>query len=254
MTIVNVQQISQAWAIPVGAVIAWPSEETPTSGGVWLECNGQTIPSQYKRLRELVGDKTPDYQGVFLRGYGSQAAVTNQGSLNGNSRQTYSSDVLGKVQGDAIRPIRGQWGGMFHDTRGWLETALPHFALRGSTDAYYSYPYASDPNKVVESDGYIYAYCSTYELFFGGQALFDNNVWVLKQPPKKYRLDGDNCSGGESCSGSSLSLAEEDDTESGEYHQVWAPSDMAFWSDLSTPGAHEDRPVNIAVRYFIKAR
>ena len=64
--------------------MAWPAEETPTSGGVWLECNGQPIDSKYARLRELVGDHTPNYQGVFLRGYGSRNELVYTGQVNGN--------------------------------------------------------------------------------------------------------------------------------------------------------------------------
>ena len=78
-------------------------------------------------------------------------------------------------------------------------------------------------------------------------------AWVLNRPPKKYQLNGSNCSGGKSCSGSSLSLSEEDDSDSGAYMTVCTIGGAAY-SDYLIPEANEIRPENIAVRYFIKAR
>ena len=241
MTIVNVQQISQAWAIPVGAVMAWPAEEIPTSGGVWLECNGQSIPSQYKRLRELVGDNTPNYQGIFLRGYGSQTTSVPQGILLGNGSQTYSSDSLGEIQGDAIRPIHlyGEnwlmWNAQSYYSRDRSTRILSGFPPTWQ----YSIPEYQDSNQ------------SSFLNWDDGNS--EEIIWVLKQPPKKYRLDGNNCSGGESCSGSSLSLSEEDDNESGREMFVASPR-WAGHSDVLNPYSSENRPINIAVKYFIKAR
>lgn len=60
---------------PIGAILAWPVNSTPADGGVWLICNGQTIPGSYTALRNLVGGNTPDLRGKFLRGFGS---VDNQ--------------------------------------------------------------------------------------------------------------------------------------------------------------------------------
>lgn len=80
----------------------------------WLECNGQAIDTKYTRLRELVGDHTPNYQGVFLRGYGSQKAnvIYSRNHVGGDNNlpnlvQTFHSDSLGKIQTDSIRPNVG---------------------------------------------------------------------------------------------------------------------------------------------------
>ena len=56
---------------PIGSILAWPVGSAPSDGGVWLICNGQTIPNSYSALRNLVGGNTPDLRGKFLRGYGS---------------------------------------------------------------------------------------------------------------------------------------------------------------------------------------
>lgn len=54
---------------------------------------------------------TPNYQGVFLRGYGSQSYSQVNGSIMGQTETVYSSDSLGVIQGDAIRNITGTVGG-----------------------------------------------------------------------------------------------------------------------------------------------
>ena len=85
--------------VPIGTIIAWGSSVMPKDGGTWLICNGQST-AAYPKLREIVGNNVPNYQGVFLRGYGSQTS-THYGTV------THSSDALGELQGDAIRNIYG---------------------------------------------------------------------------------------------------------------------------------------------------
>ena len=52
--------------VPIGTVIAWASNTTPTEGGVWLECNGQSC-ADYPKLVAILGKSTvPDYRGRFL--------------------------------------------------------------------------------------------------------------------------------------------------------------------------------------------
>lgn len=70
--------------------------------GTWLECNGQST-AAYPALAAIVGANVPDYQGVFLRGYGSQTS-THYGTI------THSSATLGVLQGDTIRNITGTLG------------------------------------------------------------------------------------------------------------------------------------------------
>lgn len=62
-------------SIPVGTVITWPSNSWPSDRDNWLECNGQSISSAvYPELVAVVGGNVPNYQGVFLRGYGGQTS------------------------------------------------------------------------------------------------------------------------------------------------------------------------------------
>ena len=216
--------------------MAWPAEETPASGGVWLECNGQTIDEKYKRLRELVGDKTPNYQGIFLRGYGSQELSVPQGTILGNGTQTYSSKALGEVQGDAIRPIHTY-------DRNWLWWRTPYYSRDRYTRVVPGYGAGSIWQFSIP-DSIDLHQCSFLNWDNGDT---EENIWVMTQPPKKYRLEGN---GGEN---PSYSLIEEEDRESGRLQFVCAPRYTMF-SDITNPGAKENRPVNKAVRYFIKAR
>jgi len=211
----------RAWAIPVGAVMAWPAEETPTSGGVWLECNGQTIDAKYARLRELVGDKTPDYQGVFLRGYGSQTiANTFQGWVYGYGKQTFSSEKLGSVQTDSTRNhayiINKQlvWDDWDFDL---LNAVSSHnFGTVSGID--FSKWYGTSWSEDVYSKGSGYNYPSP--------EFFQETIWALKHPPKKYSLGSQsvgggghhgNTDGGADDSESVATLTESEDTDSGRY-------------------------------------
>ena len=101
-------------SVPVGTVIVWPvandPEDMTNSDGTknWLECDGQAFnTTTYSSLASIVGTKTPNYQGMFLRGNGSQAYAQNNGSIVGVTSTTYSSGTLGQVQGDATRTITG---------------------------------------------------------------------------------------------------------------------------------------------------
>ena len=85
-------------------------------------------PCAYPELFALVGGQVPDLRGLFLRGYGSQTYAQNNGSTVGITSTTHSSGALGKVQGDALRPITsggihhfGSSGGGAFETRGYTD-------------------------------------------------------------------------------------------------------------------------------------
>ena len=241
---------SQAWAIPVGAVMAWPAEETPTSGGVWLECNGQSIDEKYKRLRELVGDHTPNYQGVFLRGYGSQVASVNQGSYWGNRSQTYFSESLGKIQNDTQRKTWANTGTtvLWSEADYYATLSLPVAFLALGIGEYHFVTHPNIGYYSIDSSGAISS--QTGIMDFNPEQkhaadYFHGTAWLMTQPPKKYHLEGDSESG--------YNLVEEDDRSSGR-EQFMALGDWAYWPEVGLPMSSENRPVNIAVRYFIKAR
>ena len=105
---------SSKGSVPVGTVIVWPvasdPEDMTNSDGThnWLECDGQAFnTTTYSALSGIVGTKTPNYQGMFLRGNGSQDYAQNNGSTIGVTNTTYTSSSLGQVQGDATRNITG---------------------------------------------------------------------------------------------------------------------------------------------------
>ena len=225
--------------MPVGSVVAWPKSSNPTSGGVWLECNGQTIPAQYKKLREIMGDKTPNYAGLFLRGYGSQTASFDQGWLKGGVKPTViKSGELGVVQGYASKYWMMHSGpisldqDLYDSTKG--NTLIPNHGWKGNWHL----------AAMVNAWGTQLGRKDTDEI---GTYTYDNpsdwagKIWILKKPPKKYSVDGNG------------NVREYDDTDSGfwdyAFNSTWAASNQ-----INGPTDKEVRPSNIAVRYFIKAR
>lgn len=98
---------NQNKSFPIGGIIVWYDNTLPDNS--WLECNGQQIPSgiEYEEARKIFGTKLPDFQGMFLRGYGSQSFTQNNGSRIGNTATTHASGTLGAIQGDSIREIYG---------------------------------------------------------------------------------------------------------------------------------------------------
>lgn len=97
-------------SFPVGGIIAWYHSQIPDN--TWLECNGQKIPNgiEYETARQIFGDNMPDFQGIFLRGYGSQSFIQNNGSLIGTTVTIHASGPIGAIQGDALREINGKTG------------------------------------------------------------------------------------------------------------------------------------------------
>ena len=96
-TTISVKSVGPS--IPVGTVITWPSNSWPSDRDNWLECNGQSISSAvYPELVALIGWNVPNYQGVFLRGYGGQTSY-HYGAVG------HWSAGLGELQGDGIREI-----------------------------------------------------------------------------------------------------------------------------------------------------
>lgn len=80
----------------------------------------------------LIGAKLPNYQGMFLRGQGSQAHSKNNGSTIGKTKTTHTSGALGVVQGDAIRNITGG----FYEAY-WNESSA-NFSYTGAFDGEYA--------------------------------------------------------------------------------------------------------------------
>ena len=228
--------------------MAWPAEETPTSGGVWLECNGQAIDSKYVRLRELVGDHTPNYQGVFLRGYGSRNESVYTGMWRGNLNFAFHSGRLGEVQTDAIRPFRCSpdpsiiWSDESSITR-MLQNPAALVTGGGAFGGNWYFPTYYNNENYTWYNGVYYPEAGAYDLNESNPDTTYSkigNVWIMTRPPMKV-VETDNGS------------YEEEDTGSGFYQFLWV-SAFHLWPEISVPTANENRPINIAVRYFIKAR
>ena len=98
---IPVQIQAASIGVPIGTVIVWTKEEIPEG---WLECNGQPVPDMYPDLKALM-PTVPNYQGMFLRGAGSQ--VVTHGSYGNVVHRT----TLGEIQGDTIRNITGEFDG-----------------------------------------------------------------------------------------------------------------------------------------------
>lgn len=101
------QQVDTLDTIPVGLVCIWPIASEILNAHKWLECKGQFFDQfKYPDLYRLFPDRrVPNYQGVFLRGHGSQAHRQNNGSMVGVTLTNHTSGNLGVIQGDAIRQI-----------------------------------------------------------------------------------------------------------------------------------------------------
>jgi hypothetical protein len=117
--------------VPVGTVIAYTGPENFEN---WLECNGQST-AGYPELAAIVGANVPNYQGMFLRGYGSQNHSKNNGSTVGVTVTTHSSGSLGAIQGDATR---GFGNTVIHDRDLHEPGSSNQSGVLGSTGAFYN--------------------------------------------------------------------------------------------------------------------
>lgn len=68
--------------IPIGTVIAFAGNGSPSDDGTWLECNGQSC-TAYPKLVSVLGKSTvPDYRNRFLEGSGAAGTVIEAGLPN----------------------------------------------------------------------------------------------------------------------------------------------------------------------------
>jgi hypothetical protein len=148
-------QAKGSGGVPVGTVVAWPVASQPEDSDAWLECNGQST-SGYPELAAIVGPTVPNYQGMFLRGHGSQSFAQNNGSTVGVTSTTHNSGALGAVQGDSIRNISGTFPveteAYQHDWDGlsgvfYTSNGLSHDGEEGDSDAEYSIGF--DASRVI---------------------------------------------------------------------------------------------------------
>lgn len=68
--------------IPIGTVIAFAGNGSPSNDGTWLECNGQSC-AAYPKLVSVLGKSTlPDYRNRFLEGSATPNTILEAGLPN----------------------------------------------------------------------------------------------------------------------------------------------------------------------------
>ena len=84
--------------VPVGTIIAWPSNSMPKDSYKWLECNGQTVSTAYPLLQALM-TKTPDLNGRFLRGTtsSSQLLTSHDDTIKSHHSKIVNRNVTAKL-------------------------------------------------------------------------------------------------------------------------------------------------------------
>ena len=226
--------------MPVGSVITWPSGNLPDwmTHGDYLECNGQNFDiAKYPKLYKALGtNRVPNYSGIFLRGYGSRSYSQNNGSQLGITATQYSSDKVGIIQGDAIRKL---WLPFRSDATNTWENYQENELNNDKTAYVLSDQYPSIWTRMV--------YAPAHDGWHLDGHMLEKSTstnWGDALVKYRYQLIGDKESG--------YSLKEEKIDP-----VIRAGISVHGWSvDYSriVPTSNEIRPVNIAVRYFIKAR
>ena len=213
--------------------MVWPTASIPTYGrGVWLECNGQSFePDRFPQLYKTLGtDRVPNYQGMFLRGYGSQSYSQNNGEFSSSST-TYSSGSIGQIQGDGMRRLYGGWGAI---------------------------QFASNDNNLygnfMKVAGISYFGLSKYELGHGIWGVTHTGVHI---PYMEYSISGDEENG--YLLNSSVSFFDFETKVPGEFllnstDDGLGAFSIGWDSSFGAPTSNEIRSVNVAVKFMIKAK
>ena len=231
---------SQGSGIPIGAIIAWTLETPPQyDGGIWLECNGQVVDNfKYRKLASMMSH-VPDYRGVFLRGLGN---ITTPDSYYGSVN--HSSDSLSMVQGDSSRELDGDVGYLIYGSAthggdgGGVGFHPPGSQLMSKNQPFWH------PDHSLASQIYSYAIPQSNYSDYEYYSTSYSNFWYNALTKYEYTLEGDKDIG--------YSLSKK------EIHPalLFGNSSGAVYFDVSRvwPVSHEFRPVNKAVKYFIKAK
>lgn len=99
---------------PIGSIVAYPAQTAPQG---WLLCDGSAIPgdADHQALRTLVGPKTPDLRGYFLRGLDVTQKVDpgigdNAGAVKPRTILSLQSDAVGPHAHQSDFPHRDSAG------------------------------------------------------------------------------------------------------------------------------------------------
>ena len=158
---------------------------------------------------------------MFLRGYGSQSFSQNNGIVaEGGNNTTYKSGEVGKIQGDGIRHFWANFGSLYGQIVSSDMSKNSFYSVQNYTGlAYVSNSLAPSDHQTIE---YAVVTPNNYDRWL--EAL---KYWKCGEG---YIIPPFNVSQGHI-----------------------AP-DYLFDSRRGLPTANEIRPVNVAVRYYIKAK
>ena len=223
-----------------------PTASIPTYGrGVWLECNGQSFKqAQFPQLYETLGtNRVPDYQGMFLRGYGSQSYSQTNGEISGISSTTHSSGSIGSIQGDSSRQIYGYLGFLLsYDTFAGGYNSFKYYASANKELGMVYLHDGSTPFPAYIPINQNEWYAGGHHNVFSSTATENNAGEAFKR--YRYQISGDSESG--------YTL-----TETEEYPMLDAMTRVGTYAMNSKrvlPTSNEIRPVNVAVKFMIKAK
>jgi hypothetical protein len=117
------------YKLPVGTIAAYMGKVAPEG---WLPCNGKGNPAdaEHKELIKLIGEKTPDMQGRFLRGLDPTGIIDVDGGKN---------RALGSPEEDAFKQHTHSvanvlTGGRFNHVGGGLNECAFGTATAGESD------------------------------------------------------------------------------------------------------------------------
>lgn len=87
--------------VPVGTIIAWPFNNTPTKGGKWLLCDGSSYSSDiYPELYAVSGSTNlPDLRDRFLQGNSTAGTIVEAGLPN------ITGIMDNRMETDCIEPL-----------------------------------------------------------------------------------------------------------------------------------------------------
>lgn len=190
--------------------------------------------------------RVPDYRGLFLRGQGSRSFSQNNGSRAGNTSRSYSSGSLGQIQGDATM----EWttASEMEEGNGGSSSSVRNSVLN-------SYRFAKEVNYVeMFARAQLYNAVSPDSIGGHGSPLtsFGTNRAQEMIGSYTYELNfstSADAEGNEHIDSIELIPTWHDAFMSGE--RLW---EVVFSNSTNIPTANEIRPINTAVRYFIKAR
>ena len=249
--------------------MVWPTANIPTYGrGVWLECNGQSFSrTQFPQLYETLGTtRVPDYQGVFLRGYGTKNHSKRNDDYNGISNTSHRSGAIGEVQGDTGRRFVAYIGhptglGSGYDADEWGYRSSGTVAIENGAVI------TRDPWDMGNgnSSGVVYGVASTpiiYNQVSPTSTNSTHSTWGDALVKYRYTMscsggggsggDDDGGDGGDGGGGTSCTLQEEQIDPVIPFESQG--EDIIIDTELKWPIGNEFRPVNVAVKFMIKAK